>query len=326
MDKGRHATDAEPQPPDGTLESPGVSRYNGSMPQITAEQHQRLLAIVLECLEGRNVEVLEGGWAVADHDRGGVYGLVNLYQELQGIPDEEWPGHVQARLTSLGELTPDLPATYEAAAPRLRIRLSPDGSDPGWAAYRRVCDGLDQILMMRNEVGCVTVGEETVAGWGVSLDAVFAEALARTVWDEPRERRVLAQADLRLVWIRANFFASSVLLHLQHLLSPKNRYGALAMAPCRDALLYTEIKDDRVVRAAAGLIEVGNQWFATGPGSISPDVFWARTDGTVVRVVEAKELGYEPCWGRDFSAVLAELERAHPPAGRSARRKSRDRA
>lgn len=263
---------------------------------------------------------------MADRDRGGVYGLVNLSQELQGIPENEWPDIVQARLISLGSITPDLPETYEAAAPRLRIRLSPDGSDPGWAAYRSVCDGLDQILMMRNEVGCVTVGEETVAGWGVSLDQVFSDALQRTIWDEPRERKVPAQADLRLVWIRASFFASSLLLHLQHLLPAKNRFGALAMAPCRDALLYTEIKDDRVVHAAAGLIEVGSQWFATGPGSISPDVFWCRRDGTVTRVVEAKDVGYEPCWERDFSSVLAELERTQHTAGQSARRKTRGRA
>lgn len=290
------------------------------MPQITAEQHQHLLSIVLECLEDRNVEVLEEGWAVADRDRGAVYGLVNLSQEVQGIPEDEWPAIVKARLGSLGSLTPDLPATYEAAAPRLRVRLSPNASEPGWAAYRRVCDGLDEMLMMRNEVGCVTVGEETVTGWGVSLDQVFSEALQRTIWDEPRERKVLAQADLRLVWIRASFFASSVLLHLQNLLLAKNRYGALAMVPCRDALLYTEIKDDRLVRAAAGLIEVGSQWFATGPGSISPDVFWCKRDGTVARVVEGTELGYEPCWGRDFSEVLAELERSHHPSGRSMRK------
>jgi hypothetical protein len=295
------------------------------MPQMTAEQHQYLLSLVLNCLEGRNVEVLEDGWAVADRDRGGVYGLVNLSQELPGIPEEQWPDIVRSRLESLGSITPALPPTYEMAAPRLRIRLSPDGSDPGWAAYRRVCDGLDQTLMMRNEVGCVTVGEEAVAGWGVSLDQAFSDALERTVWDEPRERRVLAQGDLRLVWVRASFFASTLLLHLNPLFSVKNRFGALAMAPCRDALLYTEIKDSRVVKAAAGLIEVGSQWFVSGPGLISPDVFWIRGDGSIARVVKADGRGYEPCWGQEFSTVLAELEQSHGPPARSQGKRPRTR-
>lgn len=295
------------------------------MAQITTDQHQYLLSIVLNCLDGRDVEILEDGWAVADRDRDGVYGLVNLSQELQGIPEDQWPDIVRARLESLGSITPDLPPTYELAAPRLRIRLSPDGSVPGWAAYRNVCDGLDQTLMMRNEVGCLTVGEEAVADWGVSLDQAFSDALERTVWDEPRERRVLAQGALRLVWVRASFFASTLLLHLNPLFSAKNRFGALAMAPCRDALLYTEIKDDRVVRAAAGLIEVGSQWFVSGPGSISPDVFWIRGDGSIARVVKADDGGYEPCWGQEFSTVLAELEQSHGPQARSQGKKPRTR-
>lgn len=296
------------------------------MPQITAEQHQQLLQIVVDCLEERDVEVLEDGWAVADRETGGVYGLVNLAQELVGIPEADWPEIVGERITALASLSPSLPAHYETAAPRLRIRLSPDGSKPGWAAYRSICDGLDQTLMMRNEVGCITVGEDAVAGWGVSLDRAFSDAMERTIWDEPRERRVLAQGDLRIVWVRGNFFASSLILHLQPLLSVKNRFGALAMAPCRDALLYTEIKDDRVVRAAAGLVEVGSDWFVNGPGSISPDVFWYRQDGSLARVVRADGRGYEPCWERDFSAVLAQLDQAHGPRAKTTRTKRRSRS
>lgn len=296
------------------------------MPQITGEQHQKLLSIVLDCLEDREIDVLEDGWAVADRETGGIYGLVNLSQELAALPEGEWPEIVRSRITSLATLSPSLPTSYTTAAPRLRIRLSPDGSKPGWAAYRKVCDGLDQLLMMRNEVGCITVGEDAVAGWAVSLDQAFSDALERTIWDEPRERCVLSKDDLRMVWVRGSFFASSLLLHLKPLLSAKNRFGALAMAPCRDALLYTEIKDDRVVRAAAGLIEVGTDWFISGPGSISPDVFWTRKDGSVVRVVRADGRGYEPCWEQDFSTVLAELDQSHGPGARSSGKKPSSRS
>jgi hypothetical protein len=291
------------------------------MAQMTAEQHQRLLSIVLQCLEGRAVEVLEDGWAVADRDTGGVYGLVNLSQELEDVPEGAWPEIVQQRLMHLGSVKPELPTTYELAAPRLRIRLSANGSNPGWAAHRSVCDGLDQILMMRNEVGCITVGEDAVAGWGVSLDRAFADALERTIWDEPRERRVLARGELRLVWVRASFFASSLLLQMNHLLSQKNRFGALAMAPCRDALLFTEIIDAKLVKAASGLMEVGSEWFVAGPGSITPDVFWIKTNGSISRVVKAGSGRYEPCWGNDFSDVLAELERSGSSERQATRRK-----
>ncbi|HSL25796.1 MAG TPA: hypothetical protein VLA54_05890 [Acidimicrobiia bacterium] len=275
---------------------------------INATQHDRLLTIVLDCLGDQGAEVLEGGWAVRTGS-GGVLGLVNLAQELAGIPDEEWPEIIRSRVTSLVGVDRDLPADYAAAGPRLRVRLSADGSVPGWAAFRRVCDGLDETLMMRNEVGCITVPPAQSEVWGVSLDRMWEDARQQTTWDEPRERRILAKGDMRMVWVRANFFASSVLLDLAHLLSPGNRFGALAMVPCRDALLYTEVVDERVALATAGMIEIGSQWYVDGPGSISPEVFWYRPDRTITRVVRVEGTEFITCWDAEFSRVLAQIER-----------------
>ncbi len=282
------------------------------MSSINTTQHEQLLSIVLDHLGRDEVEVLEGGWAVRDR-RGGVYGLVNLAQELSDIPEDEWPVRVGERLTMLGAISPEFPPDYEQAGPNLRVRLSADGSDPGWAAYRRICDGLDEILMMRNDVGCITVSPPQIDSWGVSVDRAFKDARQQTIWDEPRERRILARGDSRLVWVRANFFASSVLLSLDHLLSPKNLFGAVAMAPCRDALLYTEVNDDRITASVAGMIEIGSQWFVDGPGSISPEVFWYQRDGKISRLVKAVGREFVPCWGTEFSQVLARLETSVPP-------------
>ena len=281
------------------------------MASISTTQHERLLTIVLDHLGRDNVEVLEGGWAVRDL-RGGVYGLVNLAQELAAIPESEWVERVGERLAMLGAISPEFPPDYQQAGPNLRVRLSADGSEPGWAAYRRICDGLDEVLMMRNDVGCITVSPSQVESWGVPLDRAFKEARQQTIWDEPRERRILARGDSKIVWVRANFFASSVLLALDHLLSRKNRFGAVAMAPCRDALIYTEVSDERITASVAGMIEIGSQWFVDGPGSISPEVFWYQRDGTISRLVKAVGREFVPCWGREFSDVLAQLEAPAP--------------
>ena len=289
------------------------------MPLLRTDQHQQLLSIVLRHLGEQNGEVLEGGWAVRDR-RGGVYGLVNLAQELASIPEEEWPDLVGERLALLGAINPDFPPGYEQAGPNLRVRLSADGSEPGWAAFRPICDGLDEVLMMRNDVGCITVSPGQVEEWGVSIERVFGDAREQTIWDEPRERRILAKGGSRLVWVRANFFASSVLLSLDHLLSRNNRFGAVAMAPCRDALLYTEVTDDRITSSVAGMIEIGSQWYVDGPGSISPEVFWYRRDGSITRLVKAVGREFVPCWGQEFSEVLAQLEaptqKRHPKSRR----------
>ncbi|MGQ0847869.1 MAG: hypothetical protein ACT4OP_01880 [Actinomycetota bacterium] len=275
------------------------------MTSISTDQHNRLLSIVLGAV-GDGAEVIEDGWAVTVPGSGGVLGLGNLAQELTTLPEEDWSDYINDRIERLTGLRPELPSEYPPA--RLRVRLSADASDPGWAAYRPVCEGLDETLMMRNEVGCITVSPDQVNAWGVSLDRAWADARRHTIWDEPRERRILARGDLRLVWVRANFFASSVLVDLAHLLSPHNRFGALAMVPTRDALLYVEVSDDRVVPATAAMLEIGSQWYVDGPGSISPEVFWYRADQTISRVVKVSDHRYEPCWGKDMSAVLAELE------------------
>jgi hypothetical protein len=243
---------------------------------------------------------------VADGN-GGVVGLTNMAQELVGTPEEDWRPLVEGRLHMLRSASPEVPADYGQAGPRLRIRLSADGSQPGYSSYRPVCDGLDQLLMLRNEVGSITVNDEQILRWGVDPYQVWKDALDHTIWDEPRERRILARGDVRLVWVRANFFASSALLQLDHLLSPHNRFGALVMAPVRDALLYTEVNDPGVVLAAASLIEVGGGWFVDGPGSISPDLFWYQPKGRISRAVRLEEGRFQPCWGSEFSAVLAEL-------------------
>ena len=276
------------------------------MPSINAAQRDRLLSIVLDHLGRDDTEVLEDGWAVRAGR--GVYGLVNLAQELAGIPADEWPQRVGERLAMLGAISPQFPSEYDQAGPNLRVRLSADGSQPGWAAFRRICDGLDEVLMMRNDVGCVTVSPGQVESWGVPVDRAFQDARQQTIWDEPRERRVLARGDSRLVWVRASFFASSILLSLDHLLSARNRFGAVAMAPCRDALIYTEIDDERITSSVAGMIEIGSQWYVDGPGSISPEVFWYQRGGIISRLVKAVGREFVPCWGPEFSDVLAQLE------------------
>jgi hypothetical protein len=199
-------------------------------------------------------------------------------------------------------------ADYVQAAPRLRIRLTADASQPGWAVSRPVCPGLDQMLMLRNEVGCETVNDEQLASWGQPADQVWADARLHTIWDEPRERRILARDRTRIVWVGQSFFASSLLLGLDHLLAPTTRFGALAMVPCRDALLYVEMAGVEVVEEAAAMMEIGSQWFVDGPGSISPDLFWYRPGGTVERIAHVVGRGYQSCWSEEFSAALADLD------------------
>ncbi len=279
----------------------------------TVFNHQQLLSIVRDALAPHEVEVQADGWSVHDRTIGASFGLVNLAQSLDSIPEEEWPDLVGEWVGRLLSTTPIEIADYGQAAPRLRVRLAADASQPGWAVHRPVCDGLDEMLMLRNDVGCETVNDDQVQKWGVPVDRVWQDARQHTIWDESRERRILAKGATRVVWVRSSFFASSVLLDLDHLLSRSNRHGALAMVPCRDALLYVEMDSTDIAHNAADMMEIGSQWYVDGPGSISPDIFWYRPGGPIERVAKVKDRHYESCWGAEFSAALAELERDSKP-------------
>jgi hypothetical protein len=262
----------------------------------------------LEVLEGHEVEIKDQGWSIFDHTVGASIGLVNLAQALDNLPEEDWPDRVSDWIGRLLETRPLEINEYRQAAPRLRIRLTPDASQPGWAVSRPVCQGLDQMLMLRNEVGCETVNEEELASWGQPPEKVWADARLHTVWDEPRERRILTRDRTRIVWVGQSFFASSLLLGLDHLLATSAKHGALAMVPCRDALLYVEMTGVGVVEEAAAMMEIGSQWFVDGPGSISPDLFWYRPGGAVERIARVAGRRYQSCWSQEFSAALADLE------------------
>ena len=277
------------------------------MSSWTATQHQQLIDLIVSKLDGKAI-VGPDGMTIAGPG-GGVLGLTNIVKSLRGVPRSEWERVIEPYLP-LFAAHPEVPKDYAIARRDLRIRLDPDASQPGWAAYRPVCDGLDQMLVYKTDCGALTVGEQVIEDWGVAPDEVWAEALEHTIWDEPRDRRILEKGLVRLVWVRHSFFASSVLLSLDHLLSPGNRFGAVVMAPIRDALLYAEVNDEQVVHAAAAMIEVGGRWYVDEPGAISADLFWYRkTSGEpkISRIVQEVNRRYEPCWGADFSAALAEL-------------------
>ncbi|MDP3984401.1 MAG: hypothetical protein Q8Q52_05250 [Acidimicrobiia bacterium] len=300
--------DANGWQPNKPLVTVPTKVYNTAMTTPTVFNHQLLLQVVLDNLKGHDVVVNDEGWSVFDHTIGASFGLVNLAQSLDIVPEEEWPERVGDWINRLVQTRPTELPDYQQAAARLRIRLAADASQPGWAVHRRICDGLDEMLMLRNDVGCETVNEEQLASWGQPPERVWADARQHTIWDEARERRLLARGRTRVVWVRNSFFASSVLLSLDHLLRPKNPHGALAMVPCRDALLYVEMDDAEVVHDAAAMMEIGSQWYVDGPGSISPDVFWYRPGGLIERVARVENRLYQSCWGSDFSAALAALE------------------
>jgi hypothetical protein len=91
------------------------------------------------------------------------------------------------------------------------------------------------------------------------------------------------------------------------------------MVPCRDALLYAEVRDSGVVESVMGMLRMGLDWYADGPGPVSPDLYWWRPGG-ISRLVEMDGTRFRPVWGSDFSEVLALLDQNSSRGGKQPRK------
>jgi len=227
---------------------------------------------------------------------GRSYGLVNLFQAAVRIPEPDWPAFVRWHFQTIRGVRIELPVEYEKAAPRLRVRISraPSFHSPA----RQLCEGLTAVLMLRIPAGSHSCPPSVWDSWGVEPDRVWDEALRVTLLDEPSRRREL-RAGVRCV--DGGFYAST------NLLDPSLSYpwGVLAMVPRNDSLLYVPVGSD-IVGSCASLIELGQEMFAAGPHSISPDVFWVHREilRPVIRHVDGS---YRGVWGADFSEVLGRV-------------------
>jgi hypothetical protein len=274
---------------------------------VAADYRQHFLNIVEDCFPDNCVQIDKDNMVV--REGGALFGLLNLFQDVSRLPEAEWRQHIVDHFQRLRRVPKELPE-YPAAAEHLRIRLISADIAPELAPcllVRPLADGLAQTLVIRTEYGSRTVPPAALDHWQVAPERLWQQAADHTIWDEPRERRrCIGPRGEQMVWVRGSFYASSLLLGLNHLMAPANVHGAIAMVPCRDALLYAELRDGKVVDAAVGMLELGGAWYADGPGSLSPDLFWWRPQG-VSRIVEMGQGRFTPVWKDDFSEVLKTL-------------------
>lgn len=268
--------------------------------------------IIREELSDHHLESKDNGWAVTDRNTGGTYGLHNIVASANQLPAEEREQGVRDWVRRISEFTrADL--NPDQARARLRLRLSHQHGvvhQPPTVS-RSITEGLLAMVMVHNHLGAETIGPDQLEAWQITRDDALEIALRNTLADEVFEEVVLGKDGLVLRWVRGSFWASTLLLGLPDLFSPDNRYGAIAMVPTRDSLLWFEPRDCRVVETVSEMMNIGGQWYVDGPGPVSPDLYWVRPDSRIERLTRIEGRRYQSAWtpGGDFSRVLWELDR-----------------
>ena len=118
-------------------------------------------------------------------------------------------------------------------------------------------------------------------GWGQDLSDLFLRAY-QNLDDDPSptlERLELDEGDELLAYSGDDFFVTSRLLFVEHLVDDIPEHGLVVAVPNRHVLLVYRIRDLRVVQAIQRLIAMVQGLYERGPGSLAPDLYWWQRRG-----------------------------------------------
>lgn len=251
---------------------------------------------------GNSVRVSGYDIAFADGSHGG---LVHLADELGRLPDEAWPDAIAAHFEELADRE-DRPATWDAAAPNVRLRLYPDTGSPTYVTWP-ITDGLVAGLAIKTPSGVARVAEIDLTDWHVKPEIAFDRALHNTT---TQESLTTATEELEdggvLSVLRGSPFVSAHVFVLERHVE-EAPHGALVALPSEDVLILHVLRDYTVVGALNAMHERAVAAHQAGPGSITPMIYW--WEGTDLTPLPATTVGDRVSFATPdrFSTLLGEL-------------------
>lgn len=259
-----------------------------------------------------DVSVTDEGLTTGD---GRIFGLEPLRRRLAERDPSEWSQAVTEHFDVLLQVDPEMPATFEEASPNLRSAVIAEadlGLFDGAIMERPLVDGLGERLMLRRGQLGMTVTAETVDGWGVDTEVVWARARDASLWDEPVERcSFRLGAGVEFSALRGGRWTSTRVLAMERHLDARVEYGALVSVPARDEILFHQIRDDRFTDAALAMMSHAATSYWESPLPIGCDLFWWNS-GRLARICTPAEDRYRYIRVPEFSAMLWRLEEATP--------------
>lgn len=272
----------------------------------------QILELSLVCLGelGLQVTVTDEGLATDD---GRVFGLEPLRRRLAQFESTEWPEFVRSHFEVLLAATPDMPTTFDAAAPNLRSAIIAEadlGLFDGAILERPLVDGLGERLMLRRGSLGLTVTAEVVEAWEVEPATVWNRARSGALWDESvmKDSHPVA-GTVRYSSLRGGRWTSTRVLALDRYLSGRHDYGALVTVPARDEVLFHHIRDDTFTEAALAMLSHTATSYVESPLPVGCDLYWWN-EGELARICTPAEDRYRYIRVPEFSAMLWHLEEA----------------
>ena len=251
----------------------------------------------------------------------GQYGVVNLAQVCNQVPDEQWPQRIADHFDALAAAAKDhekfnvREAAFEQVKEMLAVRIGDKESLPlDKMLFRRDLPGTISYLVFDLPNSVESVPPELPQKWGKDVDELFALALANVKRSaNPSVEEVEIQPGITFTaYSGDSFFTASFALMLNDLQGATGPHGALVAIPHRHMLLFHRIDNADAIFAVQHLGVLAINLDEQGPGSISPRLYWHR-DGQFVDLpfrIEGDTFNFRP--PDEFMKMLNAL-----PAGKA---------
>ena len=291
---------------------------------LTAPQRAVFLQSLQAVFDARGLQVSISSDALVMGDI--AVDLLTLAQRCAQAEVADYPQVIEANIDDLLLSCRDTIAStvldqdWEQARAWVKLRLLPleqiSGSEDELISAPIGAD-LAIVLVYDLPDSVVSVLPEAAAGWPVNGAELWPITLDNLRDEDPPpevERIVLAEGVDAFLVSGESLFITSRLLLLGDILPPERfPQGALVIVPHRHVMVLHPILDQGVYDAMAGLSLMGQEMFASGPGPLSPAVYWWQGNA-IERIeitvdVEADEVTLSP------SEALDAMLEALPPLG-----------
>lgn len=251
---------------------------------MTADEYRAFEAAVVHDFKGRGLSVRiqdDGAFVGAGEDEL-VYGLSNLAQLCHRVERSDWPDVIRAHFEGIAALGPEIDRTmpFEEARSLLRIRVFRVADNDPDLVQKLVkvtlCPDLVAALALDLPTTVRTINSDDVDGWSMPVDELFRIGSSNLASELPtyhRERIEVAEDSSLEMLQGETFFVSSQIYRFGEIVGELAN-GALVVLPNRHTLMWHVIEGAGVLRAIETLVRGAATFYAKGPGSLTPDLYW----------------------------------------------------
>jgi hypothetical protein len=240
----------------------------------------RVTELVLEDLRRRGHQPVMAGPDQVRIGSDDTLGLTNVRQICNQHPEAEWPALVAQHFDAVFAVVEHtVDPNWELARPNLRIRVYPPESviAPDECFVWQLAPDLFAVVMYDLPTALFSVKQAAALPWGKSRDELWAVGLENMAREPaPKISNIGSDAIPVLAIEGESYYTATHVVWLDRHVSINPDLGAVVAVPSRHLLIAHPLRNLGAVVAINQIIIGAGSVFDSGPGSITPNLYWWR--------------------------------------------------